>query len=236
MGECYNSFIMNEVRTCRTCGSKLVIRETQKKPSQLKKAYYYKAYFYCPKCQKIYHDDIFKVENAFQPPLAPQPHLPSPSQGRKGENDITPPLTRGGREGFSPDVEIWTDGACVFNGQHNARAAWSFVSGKIEEAGLVPGSKQTNNMAEGLAILKALEWAAGNNFKKIKLYTDSQISIHNLKKPAIQIKANRELFQKIEDVINQNKLKVYYEKVLGHSGDINNERADRLANELASLK
>jgi ribonuclease HI len=198
--------------TCRTCGSKLIQRETQKKPSQLQKVYYYTAYYFCPKCQKIYHNDKFKVIN--------QTHTSSlfDEAGQKREK---------------VDVEIWTDGACVFNGQERARAAWSFVSNDIGEAGLVLGAKQTNNVAEGLAIFYALDWAAKNNFKKIKIYSDSQITLHNLKKPAKNIKANKEIFQKIEDLIKQHNLAVYFEKVIGHSGDVNNERADRLANRLA---
>src|SRR5438552_4032909 len=99
------------------------------------------------------------------------------------------------------DIEIWTDGACVSNGRPNARAAWAFVSGKTEKAGLVMGAKQTNNVAEGLAIFYALEWAVQNNYKKIKVYTDSQITIYNLKKSAHLVKVNREIFQNIEDLI-----------------------------------
>lgn len=206
--------------TCKTCGAKLVIRETQQKASQLRKAYYYRAYFYCNICKKIYHDEKFKIinDNLFS----------NVNRETIQEDD------RAGNSGF--DVEIWTDGACVFNGQANARAAWAFVAGKHEGAGLVDGVKQTNNVAEGLAILKALEWAVENNFKKIKIHTDSQITIHNLKKPASQIKQNREIFSDIEKLIMQNNLKVHYEKVLGHSGDVNNERADSLANNLASYK
>jgi ribonuclease HI len=132
------------------------------------------------------------------------------------------------------DVEIWTDGACVSNGKPNARAAWAFVSGKNEKSGLVKGPKQTNNVAEGLAIFYALEWAAENNYKKIKIYTDSQISIYNVKKSAHLVKVNREIFQSIEDLIVQNGLQVSYEKVLGHSDDVNNSRADMLANNLAA--
>ncbi len=45
--------------------------------------------------------------------------------------------------------------------------------------------------------------------------------------------ANREIFEDIEKVIAKNKLQVTYIKVLGHSGDINNERADRVANGMA---
>ncbi len=202
--------------TCRTCGSKLIQRETQKKASQLKKAYYYTAYYFCPKCRKIYHNDKFKVVNDNQTYL-----LGELSSSRQARTII------------DYDVEIWTDGACVSNGQKHARAAWAFVSDKTEKAGLVEGEKQTNNVAEGLAIFHALDWAGRNNFKKIKIYTDSQITIHNLKKPAKNVKVNQEIFRNIENVINQNKLEVGYEKVLGHSGDLNNERADKLANELA---
>ena len=134
------------------------------------------------------------------------------------------------------DVEIWTDGACVSNGKPNARAAWAFVSGETEKSGLVKGPKQTNNVAEGLAIFYAIEWAAENNHKKIKIYTDSQISIYNVKKSAHLVKVNREIFQSIEDLIVQHGLQVSYEKVLGHSDDVNNSRADMLANGLAARR
>lgn len=203
---------MIEQKRCRTCGSKLIQRETQKKPSQLKKPYYYIAYYFCPHCHKIYHDDKFKVINQ-----ASTQSLFTETNPRDDKFD----------------VELWTDGACVFNGQHNARAAWAFVSGAIEKAGLVPGVKQTNNVAEGLAIFHALSWAAKNHFQKIKIYSDSQITINNIKKSASQIKQNTEIFQKIEELIKQYKLIVYLEKVIGHSGDVNNTRADKLANQLA---
>ncbi len=204
--------------TCKTCGGKLIQRETQKKASQLKKAYYYTAYYFCTRCQKIYHNDKFKVVNDNQTSLLGQ--LSSSRQARTI---------------VDYDVEIWTDGACVSNGQKHAKAAWAFVSGKTEKTDLVPGAKQTNNVAEGLAIFYALDWAAKNNFKKIKIYTDSQITIHNLMKPAEKVKVNQEIFRNIENLIKQNNLTVGYEKVLGHCGDVNNERADKLANELAGI-
>lgn len=212
---------------CRTCGSKLVVRETQKKPSQLNKAYYYTAYYYCIGCRKIYHDDKFKVvnNNLF---LSYGPH---PDPLLRGEGAVTD---------SSFDAQIWTDGACVHNGTARAKAAWAYVirtsqsKQVIEDAGLITGVKQTNNVAEGTAILKAIEKAAEMNLKKIKLHTDSQISLHNLNKRSHMVKMNREIFEKIEDLIKKNSLYMRYEKVLGHSGDVNNERADTLANELAS--
>ena len=133
------------------------------------------------------------------------------------------------------DVDIWTDGACVFNGQANARAAWGFVSGKTEHAGLVEG-KQTNNVAEALAIYHALLWAADQGYKTIQIHSDSQITLHNLEKDPREIKNNQEIFQMIADVIAIHGLTVSYIKVTGHANDENNNRADKLANDLASGK
>ncbi len=129
-------------------------------------------------------------------------------------------------------VEIWTDGACIHNGTPKARAAWAFVTKDYEKAGKVAG-KQTNNIAEALAIYHALKWAASEGYQKIKLHTDSQISLFGLKKPPHLVKANREIFEKIAEVIAKHGLHVEYVKVLGHSGDPNNDRVDKLANDLA---
>lgn len=208
-----------EKALCRNCGSELIKKATQKKPSQLKQPYYYTAFYYCPTCKKLYHNEKFRVVNPnFQQVLFTD-HVK--------------------KEAF--DVEIWTDGACVNNGFEHAKAAWAFVANSAgsgqaadyEEAGLVHG-KQTNNVAEGMAILRALQWAAKKGYKKIKIYSDSQISINNMHKGAAKVKMNAEIFHESEKVIKENKLDVVFEKVLGHSGDINNERADQLANGLAS--
>jgi ribonuclease HI len=163
----------------------------------------------------LYHDEKFKVTNAQTTPLF--------DEARKNKQ----------AERRDYDVELWTDGACVRNGTPRAKAAWAFVSDKTERAGLIEG-RQTNNVAEGTAILKALEWAGGKGFKKILLHTDSQISLFNLQKPASKVKMNREIFEAIEKLIAELDLQVDYKKVLGHSGDPNNERADGLANGLAA--
>lgn len=187
------------------------MRRTKRTAEQSQKHYYYTAYYYCPHCNKLYHDEKFKVINVQTAPL----HFGSLS---------TDPS--------SYDVEIWTDGACVANGTSRAKAAWAFVSGETERADRVEG-KQTNNVAEGLAIYHALSWAAEKGYKRILLHTDSQISLYSVRKPANKVRANREIFENIEKVIAENKLLVDYKKVLGHSGDPNNERADSLANGLA---
>lgn len=199
---------------CKNCGTRLIEKATKKNASQLKKPYYYSAYYFCPHCKKIYHNDKFKVVNN-QTSLPSSVILGSVSDSR-----------------ISFDVEIWTDGACINNGTPRARAAWGFVSGTTEKAGLVEG-KQTNNVAEGLAIYHALAWAAEQGYKKIKLHTDSQISLFNLNKHHSLVKVNQEIFKNIAEVIDKNNLKISFIKVLGHSGDPNNDRVDKLANDLA---
>jgi ribonuclease HI len=133
------------------------------------------------------------------------------------------------------DVDIWTDGACSNNGKANAKASWAFVAGEHEEAGLVDG-KQTNNRGEALSIYYALRWAAEKGVRNVRLHSDSQITLHGVIKHPEKVKENRDIFQKIHDVVNENNLSIDYVKVLGHSGDVNNERADRLATSLVFTK
>lgn len=199
-------------KTCRDCGTPLIIKETKRTPKQLTQPYYYTAYYFCPGCRKIYHDEQFKVTNNTRSLFIQE--TPTPTE---------------------VDVEIWTDGACSNNGKPNAKASWAFVSGEYEASGLVEG-KQTNNRGEGQAILHALQWAAGKGYKRIKIATDSQISIFNLQKPPEKVKENREIFERIDQVIKDNQLQVIYEKVPGHADNVNNNRADKLANSLVGIK
>ncbi len=199
------------MKTCRNCGAELVVRQTQKKSSQLSQPFYYNAYYMCPRCGNVYHDEKFKIINNSLSWL-----------------DKTAPA-----EVSSSDIEIWTDGACTNNGTAHAKAAWAFVSGKHEKGGLVVG-RQTNNRAEAYAILYALVWAAGKGYKSIAIHTDSQISIFGVSKHYSKVKVNQDIFKEIAHIITESKLTVTYKKVLGHSGDINNERVDKLANNLAS--
>ncbi len=194
------------MRTCRIDGTPLSLTHSQRSPQQLKKKYYYSAYFQCPTCKRIYFDDKYKIINT--------------NYNLFTENEQLNQLPF--------DVEIWTDGASSNNGRPNAKAAWAFVSGKYEEGGLVDG-KQTNNRGEGLAIYYALLWAARKGYKRICIHTDSQITLHGVAKHPDKVKENRDIFQKIYDVVTKNDLDITYNKVLGHSGDPNNERADKVA-------
>jgi ribonuclease HI len=197
------------MKTCKTCNSPLEIRKPRITAEKLLKHFYYSAYYYCRRCQKMYFDDSFKVMN-------------------KNYGLFTKP-----EKPVGVDVEIWTDGACVHNGTDRARAAWAFVSGTTEKAGRISG-KQTNNVAEAYAIYHALLWSSEMGYKKIVIYSDSQISIGNLAKSYERVKENQEIFRLIQELVSASNLEVWYEKVLGHSGDPNNERVDKLANTLAA--
>ncbi len=214
---------------CRNCGGKLTEKSTNQTAAQLRKPYYYSAYYYCPHCKKLYHDEKFKIMNN-QTALPSSGFWTSRDPAQRGQNDVF--LGSDSDSRISQQVEIWTDGACIHNGTPRAKAAWAFVSGKTEKAGLVEG-KQTNNIAEGLAIYHALVWAAETGHTNIKLHTDSQISLYGLKKAPHLVKANREIFENIAKIIATYDLRVTYVKVLGHSGDVNNDRVDTLANGLA---
>jgi ribonuclease HI len=199
---------------CKNCGTPLIEKQTKRTAEQLKKQYYFTAYYSCPKCGRMYHDEKFKVVNENSDLFTSGPHSPA---------------------GFTTaDVNIWTDGACRANGTDRARAAWAFVSGDHENAGIVEG-KQTNNTAEAYGIYHALLWAVKQGHKRIQVHTDSQISIQSLLKHHTKVKANQEIFKKIADVIQENSLEVSYTKVPGHADDINNNRADKLANTLAGI-
>lgn len=195
----------NTMTHCKKDNTPLVLKTVKKTHKQSLKPYYYTAYFLCPQCKRMYFSDRYKVLNTKEPLFADS------SLGSK-----------------KVDVEIWTDGACSSNGTNDAKAAWAFVSGSHEERDFVNG-KQTNNVAEAEAVLYALAWASKMGHKRIRLHTDSQITIHGVMKNPDLVKENREIFKKIYDVVTKNSLEVDYIKVLGHSGDPNNERADRLA-------
>lgn len=190
------------MQLCRFDDTRLILKKVQPSPKQLLKKYYYTAYRLCPSCKRMYFSDEFKVLNSSS--------------------------LFSGVENESFDVQIWTDGASSRNGQVDAKAAWAFVAGKHEEAGLVPG-RQTNNRAEAYAIYAALRWASRKGYKKIKLYTDSQVTLFGVSKSHENVKENKDIFALIAQEISANNLDVTYEKVLGHAGDQNNERADRLA-------
>ncbi|KAF3770132.1 ribonuclease H-like protein [Cryphonectria parasitica EP155] len=84
---------------------------------------------------------------------------------------------------------IYTDGACLNNGQADPRGGWAFdcssvvVQGRLERRGPWAGRKeeavtaQTSNRAELRAVVAALrycDWAQGGRFTSLVIATDSE--------------------------------------------------------------
>lgn len=142
---------------------------------------------------------------------------------------------------------IYTDGACKHNGSDKARAGIGVYFNKHNSIDIPNVSerlhtiKQTNNVAELTAILRALELCDKHNIdKKILIYTDSDYSMKCIeiwypqwkKENKMKDRKNVDILQKIDKLYE--KLDVKFKHIRSHTGltDIHskgNEMADRLA-------
>ncbi len=135
-------------------------------------------------------------------------------------------------------VQIFTDGACKGNpGPGGWGAILRFQDNEKEINGYE--SLTTNNIMELMAVIESLK-AISKPFE-IVITTDSQYVkngitswIHNWKKNGWKTAAkkpvkNKELWIELDHLIQKHN--VSWKWVKGHSGHIENERADELANE-----
>jgi ribonuclease HI len=121
-----------------------------------------------------------------------------------------------------------TDGACL--GNPEGPGGWAAV---VETAG-VPSpwllfghlSSTSNNRAEALGILAALEWIPASS--RLALFSDSELSVRILQ-GRYKAKANPEIWSVIFRVKDEKRLTVTPEWLRGHAGDPRNELADRLS-------
>ena len=94
----------------------------------------------------------------------------------------------------------------------------------------------TNNQAEQLAILKALEYIQLNEEKKtVLLYTYNRISLQLLKNHKRRTHIIDQIMNKVMDM-ERDEWKVEFSWVKAHAGQRGNELADRLAKEASSSK
>ena len=135
-------------------------------------------------------------------------------------------------------VQIFTDGACKGNpGPGGWGAIIRFKDNEKEINGYKPLT--TNNIMELMAVIESLK-AISKPFE-IVITTDSKYVkngitswIHNWKKNGWKTAAkkpvkNKELWIELDHLIQKHN--VSWKWVKGHSGHIENERADELANE-----
>nr|XP_027221266.1 ribonuclease H1-like [Penaeus vannamei] len=142
---------------------------------------------------------------------------------------------------------VYTDGACESNGRVGAKAGVGVYFGRdhpLNVAEPVRG-RATNNTAEIQAATYALELAQAAGFDKVAVYTDSQFMINCMTSWLKSWKKNNwkkkdgEPVKNKEDLMDLDKatkgLMVKWVHVRGHTGNVGNEEADRLAREGAKL-
>jgi ribonuclease HI len=143
-------------------------------------------------------------------------------------------------------MEIYTDGGCIGNPGPGGFAVVFMRHGEIVKEFSQSYKHTTNNRMEYRACLYALEQIKAQNLQAVTLYTDSKYVMQSVtewghkwkqlgwarnKSGSEKIK-NEDLFKACY-LLNE-VLKVDWQWVKGHAGNLGNERADILANTAAS--
>jgi ribonuclease HI len=122
----------------------------------------------------------------------------------------------------------YTDGACL--GNPEGPGGWAAVVFSPDEGppwhlfGHL--SSTSNNRAEALGVLAALEWVPLRS--EIELHSDSELTVRILQ-GRYKVKANSDIWEVIRRTIADDHLQVRVEWVRGHAGDPLNELADQLS-------
>jgi ribonuclease HI len=122
----------------------------------------------------------------------------------------------------------YTDGACL--GNPEGPGGWAAVVFPTDDGppwhlfGNL--SSTSNNRAEALGVLTALEWVPATS--DVELHSDSELTVRILQ-GRYKVKANLDIWDVIRRTIADKRLQVSVEWVRGHAGDPLNELADQLS-------
>ncbi|MGI9148266.1 MAG: ribonuclease HI [Chloroflexota bacterium] len=132
------------------------------------------------------------------------------------------------------DYLAYTDGACF--GNPSGPGGWAAAFSPHDDR---PGwelwghlSSTSNNRAEALGVLAALEWVPPGS--RLTVRSDSQLTVRVFE-GQYKAKANPDIWDEIRTTRTQKRLSVTIEWLRGHAGDRGNELADRLS-KLGALK
>jgi ribonuclease HI len=120
----------------------------------------------------------------------------------------------------------YTDGACFGNPQGPGGWAAVVLGGGSEWRLFGHLSSTSNNRAEALGALAALEWVPPGS--KLTLHSDSELTVRLLQ-GRYKIKSNTDIWELILRVRQEKQLELSYEWVPGHAGVELNELADQLS-------
>ena len=120
-------------------------------------------------------------------------------------------------------IKIYTDGACSGNPGPGGWAAVIVVDGKVER--LSGGEdRTTNNRMEMLAAIEGLEAMPASS--TVTVFSDSRLLVNTMTLGWKRNK-NRDLWGRLDDAVSARR--VSWQWVKGHSSDVLNQEADRLA-------
>ncbi|KAI9093443.1 ribonuclease H1-like protein, partial [Phlyctochytrium arcticum] len=158
-----------------------------------------------------------------------------------------------GSSSILPSLEVYTDGSCRGNGSSRAVAGLGVYYGPSHPHNLserLPGPVQTNNRAELLAVIRAIETAPRT--QHLVVWSDSQYMRQGIETwmegwkrkgwvtaAGTPVK-NKDLWLRLESVRDRFNGRIDFvglirKWVRGHNGNAGNEGADALANEGALL-
>jgi len=124
-------------------------------------------------------------------------------------------------------INIYTDGACIGN---PGPGGWAAVIVSDTDRREITGRevKTTSNRMEIMAAIKGLEQIPPGS--QVRIHSDSQYLVHTMTRNWKR-KANLELWHTLDRLVDERD--VSWSWVKAHDGHPENERANRLANELA---
>jgi ribonuclease HI len=134
--------------------------------------------------------------------------------------ELDPPTSAG-------DFVAYTDGACL--GNPEGPGGWAAVVDRPD--GATPWmlfghlSSTSNNRAEALGILGAIEWVPAGS--RLEVHSDSELTVRILL-GRYKAKANPDIWEVLRRTVSEKRLSITPEWVRGHAGDPRNELADRL--------
>lgn len=128
-------------------------------------------------------------------------------------------------------IEMYVDGACQPNpGAGGWAALLKFGEHEKLISGMVEG-KTTNQRAEITAAIEGFKAIKEGWLCDVTVYSDSQYLV-NIMLGEWAIKSNTDLFQELDKVVGLHT--VEWEWIRGHSGNVDNERCDELAQKEAT--
>lgn len=135
-------------------------------------------------------------------------------------------------------IIIWTDGACKNNGQNKEVGGAGVFFGDNDSRNISQKltGYVTNNRAEMMAVIYALQISTNNKYLKIEIKTDSMYIVNGMTKSMNNWKSRNYLNVKNSDLWKQldyysNLVDIKWTHVSAHCGIHGNEMADSLANQ-----